>query len=113
MAEAKNQLCKDFRGKKSFSLLERVEIYKKRIIIPPRKIKTRAFNIQRDTCWCKTNPKVTDEATKSTHSKMGWEMKTLIKKKKKKVEIIVVRGVKQLSFYAASAKLSCNLDFGA
>lgn len=50
IAEAKDQLCKDFRGKKSFSLLERVEIYKKRIIIPPRKIKTRAFSIQRDTC---------------------------------------------------------------
>jgi len=48
--QTKKQLCKDLRGKKSFSLLDKVEMYKNRIIIPPRKIKTRAFSIHRDTC---------------------------------------------------------------
>ena len=78
-------------GINSFSLLDKVEIYKKRTIMPPRKMRIRAFNIHKDVSRCNTTPNNKDDPTKFKHKTSGWEIKTLTSKSKKKIEIITPR----------------------
>ena len=75
-------------GITNFSLLDKIEIYKNKTIIPPKKTKTSAFIIHKEIAWCTRAPNIKDKNISLKHKTSGLVIKTLISSALKKIKLI-------------------------